>query len=222
MLRVPHRGLLARVRVPSADHAKSRSISFGTQTQSSKPHVPLRWIASASTVLAGGLLFAQYQPVTDFDRSSLVQTSTPRHVSDAISRLDPERLLEGSQHHLRDLPLTTLFRSYFVYLACQSETLVSLAPKFIHALETARSTLPLGLGEVPWRVFAFVSFSSFDSRKSLIVRKGHAAYFLCTIRRWRNSTRSSAIYRKSAVERMRSYAQLVSRSGRACCASAWR
>lgn len=158
MLRVPHRTLPFRVRVPLADHAKSRSISFGTQTRPRKPHVRLRWIASASTVLAGGLLVAQYQPVTDFDRSSSVQTSTPRHACDAISKLDPERQFEGSQHHLRDLPLTTLFRSYFVYLACQSETLVSLAPKVIDALETARSTLPLGLGEVPWRVFAFVSF----------------------------------------------------------------
>lgn len=222
MLRVPHRGLPIRVRVPLLDHAKSRSISFATQTRPRKPHARLRCIASASAVLAGGMLVAQYQPVTDFDRSSSVQTSTPRPARDAISRLDPERLLEGSQQHLRDLPLNTLFRSYFVYLACQSETLVSIAPRVIDALETARSTLPLGLGEVSWRVFAFVSFCVIRLMQIAERAIGYAAHFLCTICRWSNSTRSSAIYQRSTVERMWSNAQLVSRSRRACRTSARR
>lgn len=160
----------------------------------------------ASLALSGGFLLAvpSSGPTTAAGVEHVKLSRRPddgQTDADLIARLDSNALSKSS-HHLQSLPFGALVRSYAVFLACSSSVLVDIAPATNDFLESARDTLPLGLGHLLWQPFIFVSddppysagchISADMSRSS----SGDATYLLQTICSRRKRRRDGAAHRK--------------------------
>lgn len=113
-----------------------------------------------SLALSGGFLLAAPSlgsaTAASVERVKLeAQPDEKEAIPDLIARLDSTTLSQSS-HHLKSLTFSQLLRSYIVFLACSSSLLVDVAPAADDFLESARDTLPLGLGHLLWQPFLLV------------------------------------------------------------------
>ena len=143
-------------------HAARQHRPFGSTTGKSQ-YVGLhrrRIGLYASLALSGGFLLAAPSSGSATTASvEAIKLNAPpddnETTSDLIARLESATLSQLS-HHLHSLSLSQLLRSYIVFLVCSSSLLVDIAPAANDFLESARDTLPLGLGHLLWQPFLFV------------------------------------------------------------------